>query len=513
MTSALFPHTDESVRPQDDLNRHVNGAWLATAQIPEDQDAYGAFHHLRDKAEEDVRAILEESAQAVNSPDTAQSLDPEFSRIQHRIGTFYAAFMDAERAEELKLAPIAEKLIAVDAADSPGELLRLSCAWQREGVSGLIGAGAVRDAGDPQRVLWHVMQDGLGLPDEAYYREETHAETLGQYEEHLVRLLALGGYGQEEAASAAADVVSLEKRLAGHHWDRVTLRDAQKRYNLKTRAEAEALMPLLAEAIDGWQLTDAQAAEIVVGQPDVLEGFQAALTQEPLETWKHWLRVNLLRSAAPLLHQAMVDEHFDFYGRTLNGTPQLKERWKRGVALTNAHLGEDVGQIYVDRHYPPEARAAMDELIDSLLQAYRQSISELDWMGEDTRVHALEKLGSFTPKIGFPNRWIDYSDVPVGPDAVENSSRASIAAWNRDVAKIDEGPDDEEWHMTPRRSTLTTTRWRTSSAFRQRSFSRPSSPPIGTWRRTSEASERSSGMRSVTASTIRAPGMRRTAPD
>ncbi|WP_147103217.1 M13 family metallopeptidase [Nesterenkonia populi] len=449
MTSALFPHTDESVRPQDDLNRHVNGAWLATAEIPEDQDAYGAFHQLRDKAEEDVRSILEEAAQAVRSPDTAQSLDPDFGEIQHRIGTFYAAFMDAERAEELKLAPIESKLAEIDAAETPGALLRLSASWQREGVSGLVEAGAVRDAGNPQRVLWHVMQGGLGLPDEAYYREDTYAEILAEYEQHLVRLLTLGGRAQDDADAAAAAVVDLERRLAGHHWDRVTTRDAQKRYNLMPRAEAEALMPLLAEAIEGWGLSDAQAAEIVVGQPDVLEGFQAALVEESLETWRNWLRVSLLRSAAPLLHEAMVDEHFDFYARTLNGTPQLKERWKRGVAMTNAHLGEDIAQIYVARHYPPEARAAMDELIASLLEAYRQSISQLEWMGEDTRARALEKLDSFTPKIGFPNRWIDYSDVQVGPDAVANSSSAAIAEWERDVAKIDEGPDDEEWHMTP----------------------------------------------------------------
>ncbi|GAA1802996.1 M13 family metallopeptidase [Nesterenkonia flava] len=445
MTATSFPYLDESVRPQDDLNLHVNGQWLKTAEIPADLDSYGSFLELRDKAEADVRAIVEEAA--VASADSTP-LDPEFGPIQQRIGTFYAAFMDARRAEELKLAPIQDRLERIAGISTPGELVRLSAQWQRAGIDGLLAAGAMRDAGNPERMLWHLFQDGLGLPDEAYYREESYAEILTKYQEHLVRLLRLGGV--EAAEEAAAAVVALEKRLAQAHWDVVTLRDAQKRYNLKPRAEVEELMPLISEAIQGWGLTESQAAEIVVSQPDVLPAFQKALTEEALETWKHWLRVQLLRAAAPLLHRELVEEHFDFYARTLNGTPELKERWKRGVALTNAHLGEDVAQIYVARHYPPEARAAMDELIEALIEAYRRSIATLDWMGEETRAKALEKLEAFRPMVGYPSRWIDYSGVEVDrQDLVGNVIRASEAAWDRDVAKLDDGPDPEEWHMTP----------------------------------------------------------------
>src|SRR5699024_3307574 len=190
----------------------------------------------------------------------------------------------------------------------------------------------------------------LGLPDESYYREETYAEILSEYQQHVARMLSHTGV--EDPQAAAAKVVELEKVLAAAHWDRVTLRDAQKRYNLFTRDQAEQLMPLLAEAIGGWGLSPAQAEEIVVSQPDVLPAFQAALTEQPLQSWKHWLRLQLMRWAAPLLHSELVDEHFAFYSKTLSGTPQLKERWKRGVALTNAHLAEDVAQIYVARHYP-----------------------------------------------------------------------------------------------------------------------------------------------------------------
>lgn len=445
-TATDFPHIDESVRPQDDLNLHVNGAWLASATIPDDLDAYGSFLELRDKAEADVRAILEEAAQAAGSQGSA--LDPEFGEVQRRIGTFYAAFMDAERAEQRRLEPIQPFLDAIETVTTPGELLRLSASWQRRGIDSVLAAGVVRDAGNPERELLHLFQSGLGLPDESYYRDRTYAEILAKYEEHVTRFLGLAGV--EKAQEAAAKVIDLEKTLAEAHWDRVTVRDAQKRYNLFTRDQAEQLMPLLAEAISGWGLSQSQDAEIVVSQPDVLPAFQAALTELPLQTWKHWLRLQLLRWAAPLLHSEMVEEHFDFYSKTLNGTPALKERWKRGVALTNGHLGEDVAQIYVARHYPPQARQAMDELIAALIEAYRRSISTLDWMGEQTRAKALEKLETFTPKIGYPAKWTDYSAVQVsGDDPVGNAARAAEAEWDRDLEKIDNGPDPEEWHMTP----------------------------------------------------------------
>ncbi|WP_150461888.1 M13 family metallopeptidase [Nesterenkonia ebinurensis] len=472
-TATDFPYLDPSVRPQDDLNQHVNGEWLKTAEIPEDLDAYGSFLELRDKAEADVRAILDEAAEAA----TAQGadLDPDFGAIRQRIGTFYSAFMDADLAEALRLAPIQDRLEQIEALSTPGDLVRLSAQWQREDVDGLLSAGALRDMGDPTRMLWFIGQGGLGLPDEAYYREDKHAETRQKYQQYLTTIFAIAGYADngdrasrektgtgsgsseaiegmsaEGANDAASSVLELETALASHHWDRVACRDYQKQYNLKTRGEVEEAMPLVAEAIQGWGLTDSQAAEIVVAQPEVLSAFQSALIEQPLQAWKHWLSAKLITAFAPLLHSELVDVHFEFYSKTLNGTPKLKERWKRGVALTNAHLGEDVAQIYVARHYPPQARQAMDELIAALVEAYRRSISELEWMGEQTRAKALEKLEALRPMIGYPVKWIDYSEVTVAADdVVGNVSAASVAAWERDTAKIDEGPDPDEWHMTP----------------------------------------------------------------
>ncbi|GAA3281387.1 M13 family metallopeptidase [Nesterenkonia halobia] len=451
--STPFPHRAPEVRPQDDLQRHVNGGWLKTAEIPADLDAYGSFLELRDKSEADVRAILEEAAAGTTGDaegaELADAADAEeTAAIRARIGDFYAAFMDAEAAERRGLDPIADMLAELQAVATPAELVRLSASWQRFGVDGLFAAGALRDAGDPARMLWHVMQDGLGLPDESYYRDESFAEILTQYREHLGRLLALSGV--RDAEQAAADVVALETEIASHHWDRVTTRDAQKRYNLRSREEAVEAMPLLAEALDGWGLDAEKTAELVLAQPDVLDAMQTALTEQPLAHWKLWLRAQLLRWAAPLLHSAMVEEHFSFYAQVLSGAQQLKERWKRGVALTNAHLGEDVARLYVARHYPAESKVAMDELIDALVAAYRRSISTLEWMGEETRQKALEKLGTFRPMVGRPERWIDYGDVAVEPDdVVGNVRRAAAAEWDRDAAKIVDGPDPDEWHMTP----------------------------------------------------------------
>lgn len=306
-TETDFPYIDSSVRAQDDLNHHVNGEWLKTAEIPDDLDAYGSFLELRDKAEADVRAILDEAAQTAT--ERVVDVDPDFGDIQQRIGTFYRAFMDAERAEELKLGPIQERLDEIGSASTPGELLRLAATWQRQGLDGLVVVGVTRDAGNPERELLHMMQGGLGLPDEAYYREDTYTEIRDKYKAHLETFLALAGVA--DSAQAASEVLNLETKLASHHWDRVTTRDAQKRYNLKSRAEVEQLIPLISEAFEGWGLSDAQSAEIVVGQPDVLPAFQSALTEYPVETWKHWLRAQLLRWAAPLLHSEVVNEHFD----------------------------------------------------------------------------------------------------------------------------------------------------------------------------------------------------------
>ncbi|MEE1622078.1 M13 family metallopeptidase [Zafaria sp. J156] len=435
-------HRDHAVRPQDDLYRHVNGSWLATAEIPGDQGSYGSFMQLRDESEAAVREIIEDAQADPAGPDGA--VDPR----KERIGALYASFMDEDAIEARGMDPIREDLAAVYAVGGIDELVRLTGALQRRGVSGFYSAGANSDAGQPDRNLLTLLQSGLGLPDESYYREEQFAELLGEYRTHLGRLLGLAEVPDAEEAAAA--VVRLETALAAHHWDRVKCRDAQARYNLLTDRQLFALHPSLELWFEGAGIEPRYFAEVDVWQPSYLEGLEQVLAEQPLETWRHWLAVQLVRSNAPYLSRAFVLENFSFYSAKLAGTKELKERWKRGVAFTEGAVGEDIGQLYVERHFPAEAKERMEALVANLTEAYRQSISDLPWMGAETRGKALEKLGMFRPKIGYPVKWIDYSAIQADPaDLIANVASANAFEFARELQKIDDGVDKELWFMYP----------------------------------------------------------------
>ena len=443
-----------------DLYRHVNGAWMESTTIPADQGAYGAFMELRDASEAAVREIAEEAAapfwsgpgageEAETGPFTAGN-DDEGAR--RRIGALYASFMDEDTVEGRGLEPIAADLAEIEAVEGVEEFIRLSGALQRAGVSGLVHTGALNDAGNPERMLLHLLQDGLGLPDESYYREEKFAPLLSDYREHVANLFLLAGIGGDtpETRSDADRVVDLEVKIAAAHWDVVKCRDAVARYNLLDRAALLESFPLAEHWLEGVGAPGARSAEVVAWQPDFLSAMQDLLVTEDLEDWKLWLQLQVLRSAAPYLSGAFVDEHFNFYGRKLAGAEEVKPRWKRGVAFVNGAVGEDVGRLYVARHFPEGHKAVMDELVSTLLEAYRRSISTLEWMGEETRQRALEKLSMFRPMVGYPVKWIDYSSLEVDPgDLVANARAAAEFEFERDLSKIETGPDPEEWHMTP----------------------------------------------------------------
>ena len=435
-------HRDNNVRPQDDLYRHANGAWLSTAQIPADQGSYGSFMALRDDSEAAVRAIIE-SAQgdriaADGTPDARKE----------RIANLYESFMDEERIEASGVEPIRTDLSSIYATTSIAELVTLSGSFFRRGVSGFIQAGASSDAGSPERNLLTLIQGGLGLPDESYYREEQFAELLGEYREHLGRLLALGEIKDTEAA--AQDVVALEIALASHHWDRVKCRDAQARYNLMDASTLLEHIPSLSEWLRGAGIEEKYFAEVDVWQPSYLTGLEQVLNSESLASWQHWLAVQLIRSNAPYLSSAFVNENFSFYSAKLSGVQELRERWKRGVAFTEGAVGEDIGQLYVAEHFPERSKDKMEALVANLIDAYRQSIGELEWMSPDTKDKALEKLSMFRPKIGYPNEWIDYSAIStVADNVISNIAAANEFEFLRELKKIDDGVDRELWFMFP----------------------------------------------------------------
>ncbi|WP_412475417.1 M13 family metallopeptidase [Gordonia sp. LUNF6] len=430
---------EPSVRAADDLFTHVNGKWLASHRIPDDRSIDGAFHVLRDNAEEDVRAIVEECAEG----------SPESGTPAARIGDLYASFMDVDRVEELGVAPIADQLQEIAGVSDTSELAALMGRLQREGVGGLFGFYVDTDARRSDRYLVHITQSGLGLPDESYYREDNHAAVREAYRAHIAAMLGLAGVA--DAQRQATAIFDLETAIASHHWDVVRRRDAEAAYNLRTLAEFGDL----AAGFDlaGW-LTGLDAgetfAEVVIGQPSFIESSAGLLTSQPLDSWKSWLAWRLLRTVAPYLSSDFVDENFAFYGKTLTGAEVIRDRWKRGVGFVEQAAGFAVGELYVERHFPPEAKARMDELIANLVEAYRRNIGDLPWMTEATRARALAKLDKFTPKIGYPAKWIDYSTLEVDrTDLVGNSRRAAAFETARELRKIGRPVDRDEWFMTP----------------------------------------------------------------
>ncbi|MGM7680384.1 M13 family metallopeptidase [Microbacterium sp. A94] len=427
------------VRPQDDLYRYVNGAWIDRTEIPGDKARWGSFHLLAEQAEADVRTIIEESQTA------------EVGTLERKIGDLFASFMDTERINTDGITPLAETFAEIDRIDSIPALLAACGAYERDGRAHLIGLYVDGDPGNPERYLPILVQSALSLPDESYYRLDNFADTRAAYRAHLERLLALAEVA--DAAGTAERAFALETEIAGHHWDNVASRDAVATYNLKSWDELQALAGV---DLTPWRDAVAPAqgasgfAETVVAQPSALEGLGTLLSAERLDDWKAWLRAQVVHAAAPYLTDDMVQENFSFYGTELTGVPTIRERWKRGVSVTEGALGEAIGKVYVERHYPSTAKAAMDELVANLTEAYRQSITTLEWMSPDTRERALAKLDAFTPKIGHPEVWRDYSTLEIdAADLFGNIRRAYIFEHDRNVDKVGKPIDRAEWHMPP----------------------------------------------------------------
>ncbi len=426
------------IRPQDDLFRHVNGSWLDRTEIPEDKARWGSFHLIAEQAEKDVHAIVEESQQA--EPGTEA----------RKIGDLYTSFMDTERIEAQGAAPLVDTLARVEAIEDIPGFLRTIGEFERDGIAALIHLYFEPDPGNPERYVPFFIQGGLSLPDESYYRLDNFQETRIAFRTHVQRILELAGVTEAEAS--ADRIVAIETELATHHWDNVSSRDAVKTYNLKTWDDVQELVGVdLTPWREGAAPDHADAfAEINVYQPSFFEGLGALLVEDRLEDWKAWLRFAVVHSAAPFLSEEFVAENFGFYGTQLTGVPVNRERWKRGVSLTEAALGEAIGRVYVERHFPPAAKEAMDELVANLIEAYRQSIAELEWMSPETRERALAKLDAFTPKIGYPVKWKDYSTLEIdADDLVGNIRRAHVWEHDRQLAKVGQPIDRDEWFMTP----------------------------------------------------------------
>ncbi len=441
MTSTAADN-EGTTRPQDDLFRHVNGAWLDATEIPSDQSMTGAFVRLRDEAEAAARGLVEEAAAIADAaPGSAEQL----------IGDLYRSFMDTARVEEIGVGAIADQLAAVAAVDGVTGFFATLGRLERDGVSGLFRFYVDTDPGQPDRYVLNLLQGGLGLPDESFYRDEQYAAIREAYSAHLARMFDLASPGVA-GDDAAATVFALDAAIAAGHWDRVRTRDSDQTFNPTTRAELDALWP--ATWWDAWLgglgADPAVFAHTIVRQPAFFTAVAPLVTEERLAEWKVWLAWRVVHAAAPMLPQAVVEENFDFYGRTLSGTPELRERWKRGVGLVEGSVGEALGRRYVDRYFPASSKSRMDELVGHLIAAYRQEIQRLEWMSDTTKARALEKLAAFNPKIGYPTRWRDYSALEVrADDLAGNARRAASFELDRELAKIGSPVDRDEWFMTP----------------------------------------------------------------
>ena len=430
-----------SYRPQDDFYRFINGQWLATHKIPADRPMDGIFNQLHDQSELWEKEIAEDASSGKIPGHNAEL-------IAHLYGTF----MDEDAVEAAGYSPIAGKLERLRSVSTHLELARLMGTFRYEGIGGLFGSYVGTDAHNSSQHQLDIYQSGISLPDEAYYREEQHRPILEAWESYVATLFTLVGIDEEQASEHAHAVKELETQIASFHRDAVSNRDPLLADHPMTWKELCSSYPSF--PWDEWaastHLPIHKVDTLNVSQPDFLEQATQLWAQTDLETLKLWMEHSLIDEYAMLLSSEFIEASFNFHGRALSGTEELRPRWKRGLSLVSSLLGEAMGEIWVSRHFPPENKAIMDELVHSLLEAYHQALSTCDWMGEETRAAALKKLSTFTPKIGYPDRWIDYSPLNVESlslvDTVEAATRFHVQRrWD----KLGGPVDRSEWHMTP----------------------------------------------------------------
>jgi putative endopeptidase len=441
MKSGLdLSHIDQSVRPQDDLFRFMNGKWLKESKIPEDRASDGAFYWLYEQAEKQVKQIiLDQAASKAAAGSNAQ-----------KIGDLYNSFMDEAGIEKLGLSPIADDLAKAADIKTVDDFLKTLGGFEARGLSGLFYTYVSTDNKDSTKNIVYLGQSGLSLPDEAYYREDEYKQIRQEFLKHVAKMFELAQL--ENPSQSAQEVLEIETQLAAYHWDQVKDRDAEATYNKKSFAELKQLA-----ANFNWPLwisaSNTPAAvldQVIVRQPSYFEGLSKLMAAFDLPKWRSWLIWHVLSGASPYLSSNFVNENFHFYGTTLSGIPKLKDRWKRGVGLVEGALGEAVGQIYVERHFGEIAKTKMVELVANLIKAYRVSIEGLSWMSQETKQRAYIKLEKFTPKIGYPDKWRDYSALEIkAGDLIGNLAQIAKYSQDYEYNKIGKPVDKSEWYMTP----------------------------------------------------------------
>lgn len=439
--SGLLPeYMNTTVRPGDDFNAYVNGGWIDAAEIPPDRASDGVGLMVHEQSQENVKLIIEESAEG----DFAKGTD------EQKVGDLYSSYMDMETRNELGATPLQSELARIDALEDYQDLAMYFAEANKLGINMPIALGQYVDFKDPNTYMMYTWQGGLGLPDREYYFEEGEkAESIRQaYVQHIKTMFDLAGL--QDSDNAAKMIMALESRIAAEHMLKEDTRDMVALYNKIPLSELPELMPQYAwdAYLDAAVISDIDG--LVVTQLDYMKALDDIIVSTPMDDWKTFLAWKTLNTYAGLLNEDLDNQNFDFYSKTLRGVEQQLPMWKRAVANVNNNLGEVVGKVYVSRHFPPEAKERMLELVNNLVKAYEISIKELDWMSDATKAQALDKLSKFTPKIGYPDKWRDYSTLDIeSTDLVGNIQRSNLFVYETNIARQGGPVDRTEWNMTP----------------------------------------------------------------
>ncbi|KJY95056.1 MULTISPECIES: M13 family metallopeptidase [Pseudoalteromonas] len=431
---------DSNVRAQDDFYYHVNGKWLERTEIPGDKSNYGSFTALYDQSQAALKEVIE--AAAKNS-------DAKAGSDEQKLGAFYTSYMNTDALEEKGITPLKPYLENIAAVSDKSELVSLMADIRIQGGTTPFAWYVNNDAKNSSQYALYVSQSGLGLPDRDYYLkdEEKFATIRDEYITYITDMLTKAGV--EDAQQAAQDIVALESKLAKAQWSRVQSRDATKSYNKMTVAEASELTGEF-DFAQFLAQSDIDSKEVIIRQPSYFEDFGSIFAETELDTWQDYLTFHFVSNYADELSKDFVDRKFAFYSTTLRGVEEQKPRWKKAVDSANAVLGEMLGKVYVKDNFPPEAKARMEELVENLIKGFDQAIDGLEWMSAETKVAAKEKLNKFTPKIGYPDKWKDYSALEIkADDLAGNFIRYSEWAYNEMREKLGKPVDRSEWHMTP----------------------------------------------------------------
>jgi putative endopeptidase len=430
---------DTTIRPGDDFHAYVNGTWIRETEIPADKARYGVGTMVHEESQDNVRQIIEASSSAENAKGTDEQ----------KVGDLYASFMDLEYRNQLGTDPLAEELARIDAISDKSELAQYFAYANKAGIGSPLGLAMFPDLKNPSRYAMYLWQDGLSLPDREYYlsKDANNAEIRTAFTEYIAELWGLAG--MDQGKTVATQILDFETRIATGHIPKEEARNIVALYNPYPLDSLTAAAPDFDWTAFLGEAGLADQDKLVIGMPTFVAAMDELITETPLPQWKTYLKWSLLDYASNKLNEEMDAANFAFYGKVLNGQEEPLPLWRRGVNVVNGNLGEVVGKVYVKEHFPPEAKERMQELVSNLLRAYEASIKELDWMSEETKAQALDKLSKFTPKIGYPDQWREYPAEIAGDDYFGNRRRIALAEHERNLQKLQGPVDKTEWGMTP----------------------------------------------------------------